>query len=471
MSDIRRQAARGTAWMIAARQAVRFMGLISTFVLARILMPEDFGLVAQSMMVVGFIELLSSLGFEMSLIQDQKAGRDKYNTAWTLNVIKGVASVVLLVVVAAPMADFFNEPRLENVIYALAGVSLVRGFVNIGIVDFRKKLWFGPDFALMVGPKLIAIIFNIGFALYLRSYWALVIGAAANAGTSMIMSYIASKYRPRLSLSAWREMFNFSKWLLVNDYLMYVLRQAPVFLIGRLLGTAQVGYYRMAAEIGNLVSAEISLPILRALFPAYSKDKDGAADLYLQAVGVCFLVLAPACVGIALVARPAVELVLGKPWLPIVPLVEIIAIARLLGALWLNPAMVALARGRSRDSSFLIMGKVATLVPALAVFTPLYGIEGVAWALLVSASIDYLVALGYVVAVLKIPFASIVMTKWRTMISVGVMTAVLLQMPEDLWRIPAGAGVYVAVQFILWHITGRSRGPEYHVFTRLGFKA
>ncbi len=76
--------------MLAARQAVRFLGLISTFVLARILMPADFGLVAQSMMVVGFIELLGSLGFEMSLIQDQKAGRKEYDTAWTLNVIKGV---------------------------------------------------------------------------------------------------------------------------------------------------------------------------------------------------------------------------------------------------------------------------------------------------------------------------------------------------------------------------------------------
>jgi len=348
---------------------------------------------------------------------------------------------------------------------------LLRGFVNIGIVDFRKKLWFGPDFALMVGPKLVGIAFNIGFALYLRSYWALVIGAAGNATASLVMSYIASRYRPWFSLAAWRDLFSFSKWLLINNYLVYALRQAPVFLIARLLGSTQVGYYRMAAEIGNLVSSEITLPILRALFPAYSKDKDRAVDLYMQAVGVCFLVLAPACVGIALVAGPAVQLVLGETWLPIVPLVEILAIANLLATLWLNPAMVAMARGRSRDSSFLLLARVAAVVPALAVFTPLYGLEGVAWALLVAYAAYYLICLGYVTLILKVPLAAVVSVKWRTIAAVGAMALVVSQVPENLWRIPIGAAVYVAVQFILWHVTGRRRGPEYHVFTRLGFKA
>ncbi len=378
---------------------------------------------------------------------------------------------MLLAAIAAPMARFFDEPRLENVIYALAVVSLVRGLNNIGIINFQKQLWFGPDFVLMVGPKLVGMLFNIGFAIYLRSYWALVIGWAANSGAMVIMSYFASKYRPRFSLAEWRGMFGFSKWLLINNYLIFMVRQAPVFLVGKLLGSTQVGFYKMASEIGTLVSAEISLPAVRALYPAYSRDKEGAAGLYLEAVGICFMILAPACIGIALVARPAVGLILGHTWLPIVPLVELIAVARLLNAVWINPAMVAMAHGRSRDTTFLTTVRVLSQLPALGILTPLYGLQGVAWALLIGGVIEYLITLGYVIRVLKIRFSEIVAVKWRTLASVGLMSAVLLQMPDTLWRILAGAAIYVVSQFLLWHLTGRARGPEYHVFTRLGFRA
>jgi len=457
--------------MVAARQSIRILGLISTFVMARILFPEDFGLVAQAMMVLAFMELLSSFGFELSLIQDQSAGRREYDTAWTLNILKACFSASMLVIVAAPMAGFFEDARLEEIIYALAAINFISGFINIGIINFRKQMWFGPDFALMVTPKFVGMVTNIAFALYLKSYWALVIGTAAQVTCRLTLSYVASRYRPRFSLAAWRDMFGFSKWILLNDYMRFLLQQTPVFAIGKFVGTAPVGLYRMAAEIGDVVSYEVYLPVVRTLYPAYANDKAGAGGLYLKAVGACFMALAPACVGLALVAEPAVQLILGDRWLPIVPLVEVLAISRLLFAVWMNPGMVAMADGRSRDNAVLtlIMGLVT--IPALLILTPLYGLDGAIWAIFIGSSLYYFACLIYVTRVLRLSFVEIVRIKWRTLVSTGAMAGVLLWMPDTLWQIAAGAAVYVACQFVLWIASGRPEGPEHFVFTRLGISA
>src|SRR5690606_39033477 len=121
MPNVRTAAAKGTAWMFGARQAIRFLGLISMLVMARLLMPEDFGLIAQSMMAVGLIEALSAFGFELALIQNHEAKRSHYDTVWTLNIIKAGVVAALLGLTAGTIAVFFEEPRLELIIYVIAG--------------------------------------------------------------------------------------------------------------------------------------------------------------------------------------------------------------------------------------------------------------------------------------------------------------------------------------------------------------
>ena len=106
--------------MVLFKLIERSLGIVSTVILVRLLIPEDFGLIAMAMSIIAALELMGAFGFDMALIQNQDADRDHYNTAWTFNVIFAASSAILLVAIAIPAANFYHEPRLEVVIYFLA---------------------------------------------------------------------------------------------------------------------------------------------------------------------------------------------------------------------------------------------------------------------------------------------------------------------------------------------------------------
>ena len=144
--NLGRRMAKGATWMVMLRLAVRSIGLINTFILARLLLPEDFGLIALAMVTITLLDTLSEFGFETALIRDQKTTRAHYDTAWTVAVIKGILVATLLFVAAEPIAGFFDEPRLVWVIRALCVIPLLEGFKNIGVVNFTKNLNFRKEF-------------------------------------------------------------------------------------------------------------------------------------------------------------------------------------------------------------------------------------------------------------------------------------------------------------------------------------
>ncbi|MFB3077097.1 MAG: oligosaccharide flippase family protein, partial [Lysobacterales bacterium] len=226
LAEINRGMAKGAAWMVAMRFSMRGIGLVSTVILARLLVPADFGLVAMATIIFGLIEVMSQFGFGVFLIQKQNAGHDYYDTAWTLSILRGAVTCGLLFVIAMPVADFFGDPRLVEIFYVLALVALVRSIGNVGVIDFQKNLTFGKDFKLHVAVKLAAFCVTITAAILLRNYWALVIGIATAGFVRVALSYMMHPYRPRLSLARWREIMHFSKWLLANNVLGFLNRQS-----------------------------------------------------------------------------------------------------------------------------------------------------------------------------------------------------------------------------------------------------
>src|SRR5512134_1598167 len=143
----------GIAWMTTSRAAVRVLGLISTVVLARLLVPADFGIIAMAMAVAAGLELLTLFGFDAALVQRKEIAREHYDSAWTLNVLLGVGLAVALAVVSVPIAAFYREPRLEVIMYILGAKYIIENAANPGVVDFRRNINFRPEFVIQVVPK------------------------------------------------------------------------------------------------------------------------------------------------------------------------------------------------------------------------------------------------------------------------------------------------------------------------------
>src|SRR5688572_12523316 len=212
--------------MVAARFGDRLIGLASTIVLARLLVPADFGLVMMAMVIIGAVHLLGAFSFDIALIQNRQAHRQHYDTVWTINLLLAVAFGLLLLLLAAPAARFYNETRLEAVMYVLAVATALEGLVNVGIVAFRKELQFNKEFKFLLTKRVSSVAVTLALAVAWRDYWALVAGVLVGNIVSVVLSYAWHSYRPRFSLAAWSDLFRFSRWLFLNNVLGFVYQRA-----------------------------------------------------------------------------------------------------------------------------------------------------------------------------------------------------------------------------------------------------
>ena len=263
----------------------------------------------------GLVELASEFAFATYLIRSQGIDRSYYDTAWTLSVLRGGLIAIVLVVSASAAAEFFAEPRLQNVLYALALVSLIDGLANIGIVDFQKSMNFDRDFRLTVQTKLVSFAVTVLLAVLLRNYWALVIGMLSGRFAALLFGYTMHPYRPRVSLARTGAILRFSKWVLASNMLYSAQRQGYAFVIGKILNSASVGLYSLAREISAMATSEIVLPVHRAMLPGLSAlERDPAAmrRTFLDGLAVIVMLALPLGVGIALVADPLVRVAMGR---------------------------------------------------------------------------------------------------------------------------------------------------------------
>jgi len=484
-AGVGRKMAKGAAWTVFMRLSIRMIGLISTVILARLLVPEDFGLVFIATAIVGLLDVLSEFGFEVFLIQAKNPSREHYDSAWTLSVIRGVTIGALLFLLAPQAAAFFEDARLEQILRYLALGSVLLGFQNIGIVEFRKELRFHQDFAFMVSVKLIGFVVTICLALILRSYWALVLGMIAAHAANTLLSYLMHPYRPRLSVSRIGEIFHFSKWLLANSVLTFVNSRSDRFIIGKLVGATAVGLYAVAHEISNLATSELVAPIRRAILPGYAKMARDPATLregFLDVLDLTLLLSMPIAAGIGVTADLIVKLLLGPKWLPAIPLIQVLTLYGLIRIAAANSGPVYIALGRPHLTTAVMAISVTVTVPAIIIGAFYWGAMGAAWGAVFGAIILMLANFRLALRVLALRLSTLMQRLWRPMFSTAIMAGVVLVLrlgleePRSLLAsaahlltaVGAGAIVYLFSSFAVWRLAGAPETGEMKVLRLLG---
>lgn len=458
--------------MIGARLMDRSIGILSTLILARLLVPGDFGLIAMATAIGAALDLLGAFSFDMALIQNSKAEDRHYNTVWTFNVIFGIVCSLGLIALAHPAANFYREPRLVDVMYVLSISYFINGFSNVGVVNFRKNLQFGTEFLFIFVRRIITFAITITAAFVLRSYWALLIGMTAGRVVGVILTYTMNTYRPRLSLSAAKELFHFSKWLLLNNSLIFLLNDGCIFIIGRLFGATSLGIYSVANEISSMPTTELVAPINRATFPGFSKMSELAemSSAYLKLLGMISLLIIPVGVGIAAVADPLVRVALGEKWLAAIPLIQVLGIYGAFVATQGNNGTVWLALGKTRELTINMLIFMTVFFPSLYFFITQFGIVGAGYAYLAATLPSLIFSLHVTHRLLCFRWIDILNVIWRPILATCIMYAGVITLDHAFLTTTsaarlllgslAGALVYGAVILILWLLTGRPSGAE-----------
>ncbi len=479
MNSVYKKMASGAAWTISYQVGSQFISFLSTLILARLLMPDDFGLIALSYSLMALIELLGAFSLHVTLIQKRDIDRTHYDTAWTLGLIINGASALLLVAIAGVAADFMNEPRLTYVVYFLALTFLIDAAANTGVVQFQRDMDFRKDFMFMLGPKFVGFLVTIPLAIVFRSYWVLVAGALVTRTTSLILSYVLHDLRPRLTLARAAEFYHMSKWLIANNLITYVLYRSPALFLGRMSTTRSVGLFTISFEVASLPTTNLVQPINRAVFPGYSKisgESEKLGKAFLDVVQTISLIILPLGIGIASVAEVAVPVLLGNRWHDAIPIVQILAVSGAATCMLSNVGSVYLSLGKPQLMTLQAGLKATVMVTAVVTLAPQFGAMGVAYAMLLGEAIALPIGLVILKRVIGVGFTRYLRAIYRPVLGVLVMFAAVTllvdvaaieegaQLTELLSRLAvfvlAGAATYFVVVFGLWWLAGKPSGPE-----------
>lgn len=471
------QIATGVSWLLLQRVVEQMIGLCSMLILARLLEPADFGIMAMAYSIIAMLQLMTTFGFDTVLIQDQFADRRKYDTAWTFNALFGFSIAIALLVSAGPAASFYEEPRLTEVLTFLAAVSMFQGLQNIGVVDFRKHLLFHKEFAFGTIEKLITFIVTVALAFALRSYYALVYGALIGAVATLVVSYLMHPFRPRPSLAAAAEIFTFSRWLFLNNLAYFVRLRGVDLIVGKLAGTTGLGLFSISYRIATMATSEFVSSMNRALMPGLAKISGESARVrngFVRAAAVIALLSLPAGFGVAATADPLVRVFLGSKWIDAIPLVGALGVFGALVSITSPAGSALVAIGKPKIPALLGLANAAILIPALVVLTSRFGVQGAAWAL-VGVTLGFLPFTYSIVARrLGLTAGDVRQIFLRPALASASMYLAVSFLLENLDRtgdtliiamhlgfaVLGGTCVYVAAVLGLWVVAGRPVGAE-----------
>lgn len=486
MSDhIQRKMASGAVWMVLFKLIERSIGLVSTLILARILSPSDFGVIAMALSFIFFAEQLAAFSFDIALIHNQSATREHFDTAWTCNLLLGLSITLVMLLAAYPIAQFYKQHELVWVVCTLALGPLISGTENIGVVAFRKELNFRKEFLFQLSRKALGFLIVVPMALIVRNYWALVTGILFSKLAATAISYLMHPYRPRFALSRVRELMVYSRWLLINNLIGFFRERTSDFFIGRLFGAGSLGTYNIAYEFAHLPSTELCAPINRALLPGFAKmtDSEEVRRSYTNALSLMAMLAVPCSAGLAVLAPYFVPAVLGSKWLDAVPLMQILAFNGAILMFHSPGSSVLVARGHPQIvviANGLYVLLMLGLLTGMALGAQQLGVLGAAMAALLSSVLCtpvylYMVRLKLLISpmvFLRAVARPVVSSALMTLVLVWVLPAYDRSMSELvaagwlLLGVGAGIIIYLLALSALWVFARMPSGPEQVVFDR-----
>lgn len=351
--------------MVGFKMCSRLLGIASTLVLARLLTTADFGIVAIAFTMSTALNALSNVGVTENLVRHEEIGRDVLDTGFTVQAGKGLITGALLLA-AAPLASaWFDEPRLQNVVYVLAGVYALAGFENVGVINFRRELRFDREFQLSAVERVAGFVATVAAALLLRDYWALVIGTAAAKVLRLIATYVMHPYRPRFGVRAWRELAGFSLWMWLSSLAYIVWQRADPLVVGSAVSKAELGIFVVALDIALLPATEILDPIAAVLFAGFAAERNAGRDPRENAFRLAVALMA-AMAPVALILSAAstyvVGVLLGARWSEAAPVVAIVTMSVFMSPFSYTASIVLTAIGKLKSNfAVVVMASVAKL--------------------------------------------------------------------------------------------------------------
>ena len=465
----------GAFWAVGTRWSIKALGFVSTLIMARLLVPADYGVIAMAMLVVGLTQALLDFGAATALLRKGAVSKSEIDSAWTLRVLQGLCAAAVLIGMASIAATLFNEPRLERVVWVLAACVAISGAGNMGAVLAQKEFNFALDFKLNIVGKILGVVATVVSGFLLGDYRALVIGVATGYIGGFFLSYAMHPYRPRWDTSKIAEIWAVTKWLMLSGVAGFFLRKSDELIAARIGTTGEYGLYNVGADLGQLPTGELGPAMLRAFLPVLSSIQDDITrtnQAVLKTLSAVNTITLPVGLGFAALALPATELLLGSKWIEAAPFVALFALAGVLQFLMSPVTTLLILRGHTRMQNHIVWAEFVVFVICSLVLVPRLHLIGLVWARIIASSGNALITAICARRYCDLSLIAVSKALIRPAAGSAGMYALvgfaISFSAEGVWSLVTGISVgvlaYSAWSILTWLAAGRPEGLESTVF-------
>jgi PST family polysaccharide transporter len=332
LADLKRKSVRGGLITFVTQGINIVIQLASTVILARLLSPNDYGVMAMVVAVTVFAGLFRDLGLSAAAIQKHTLTRAQQSNLFWMNIALGGTLTLALAWASPLVAWFYHRPEVLWVTVALSANFLIGSLATQSGALLVREMRFGRQAAVSISGAVVGLVISVTLAIENFRFWSLVWGQLAGSLTTSILLFSLSPFRPGLPSrgTGLKEMLKFGAHLTAFDFVNYFSRNLDNILIGRFWGAEALGYYSRAYSLLMFPIINLRGPITAVAFPALSRlqnQPEAFRTYYCRVTSVLALISMPLTTFFFVASKPVIELLLGHQWLPIAPIFSCLAFA------------------------------------------------------------------------------------------------------------------------------------------------
>lgn len=451
---------RGMAWAYGSYVGLRLTTVVTTAILARLLTPKDFGVVAVAVTFMAFLEMIQGLGVSQAIViapEEQLA--DQADTGFTVSVAIGAALAIVAAALGPTVASFFHQPRLATVMPVLGSTFFILGLSSTHYALAMRKIDFRSRTIAELADAGVRGVVGIGLALAGAGVWSLIIGyVAGNIALTGLLWWLVP-WRPRhlRSLRHIRKLLSFGGYVTGIGVMAAFLAQFDNLVVGRVLGVRQLGFYSIATRIPSLFILNVAIVAGQVLFPAFSAlDSEGLRRGVITCFRYIATVVFPLTAFLIVLAEPITIAIFGPRWHGAVGAAQVLCLWAVMSPISMVCGNAFMSRGRARLLFLLAIPQAIALVVG-SLLVARHGIVAVSWVQAAIAIAAQIVTLAIARQMFDLQLSSLLGAFAPPLLASAVLSGLLLAIDHLITTpVPAiaigalvGAVVYLAVLHML----------------------
>lgn len=442
----------------------KVISLSTTVILARMLSPEDYGVMTLAMIVISFVGFFNEVGIGAAIVQKSELTITEVNGCFVIAVITSLILSLLTILTSAIAARFFKTPQLEAMISVLAVAFILGSLSTVPMAFLRKEMQFKTIATLNVLCVLMLSLVSIALAAHGFGAWSLVWGFIASSTTQAIGAYWTSSWRPKggVDIREAAELVFYGLQVTTSRVFWYIYTNADKLIIGRLLGVRPVGIYDMAFGLATLPSSQVTSLVTNVASPLFSKLQNDLPQIssVIQKLsrGIAYITY-PVLIGMLVCSKELVAVVLGDKWMDILIPFDALCLLGLLKSIDPLLSQVLISTGHARKLSIYtaICGVVMSL--AIVIGATLDGLRGVSIIWVLVYPFLTIKLLSDVSRVTGMSMRSYYMNLWPVLLATSVMGIVVLMVRQISSQMTAQPALILSLEifsgalcYALWMI-------------------